>query len=483
MAYTVLVGSKFDIGQDENQESRVEIRFSKNNLTFNEPIVLSTEGEQQAAEPAMVFDEKRGRLWVFYTTARGKVGVGHGGEGFDPDVTFQTWVTYSDTYGDGWSDPVNITELIKPYDATSAWTPPSEICVAANGELLVAYTWIKDGGKFYHGYVVVSESEKGEISYTRQLIVAGGQEGGNGGGEHQIIQLGDGTFLAMVRDYYNVGADTKGRQRIYRSYDGLTWVYQTGISTTNCKAGISLYSAMAFGDSRDVILVTAPTGNDDSDLWRNNLKLWASTDSGNTWQEFPTPIFGDVVTSTGYSDVAALGSGAIMIAAEGSLYKTIGIRHKAIGNFTGESTFAKSWGSVHQTVMSAHERLCRFFDIPSMSFYFNDDNQSLYLNNVGVPLRLTEVQKGLDVTVPTFTLNSDVASVFYVAETMTINQILGSSSRVVIVSTKDVNKVTLADNEGVPIAERIRINKTFGGAMMVLHRTKYGWYADSGLTP
>ena len=483
LAYTVLVGTTFDPGQDENQTSRVEIRYSNNNLFFNAPIVLSTEGEQQAAEPAMVFDAKRGRLWVFYTTARGKVGVGHGGEGFDPNVTFQTWVTYSDTYGDTWKIPQNITPLVKPYDATSAWTPPSEICVAGNGSLLVSYTWIKSGGVFYHGYIVVDEDVDGQLKYSRQLIIAGGRNGSNGGGEHQIIQLGDGSFIAMVRDYYNVGADTKGLQCIYRSQDGLTWVFQTSINTTNCKAALCQYSSMAFGDSRDVLLISAPTGNDDSDLWRNNLHLWASTNSGLTWQEFTTPLFGAVDISTGYSALAPLNNGAFLVAAEGSLYGVINLRHKAIGSFTTESTFARSWGSLPSTQNAGEVSLCQFFDIPNQSLYFNTDRQTLNFNEAGVPLRLTDSPKGLDVNSPTLTLDSNDASTFYITVTTTLNQILGDAARVVIVSTQSAQPVTLVENSGVPIAERIRVNQVIAGKMIVLHRTKYGWYPDSGLAP
>lgn len=483
LAYSVLEGSSQDLGQSSTQTSRIEFRYSNNNLTFSPPVILSNDGEQQASEPAMVFDHKRGRLWLFYTTARGQVGVGHGDVGYDPDVTMQTWFTYSDDYGDSWTTPQNITSLVKPYDATSAWTPPSEICVASNGSLLVPYTWIKSGGMFYHGYIVVDEGVDGQLKYSRQLIVAGGRSGSNGGGEQQIIQLGDGSFIAMVRDYYVVGPDTKGLQCIYRSQDGLNWFFQSSINTTNCKAALCQYSSTAFGDSRDVLLISAPTGNDDSDLWRNNLHLWASTDSGLTWQEFTAPLFGAVDISTGYSSLAPLNNGAFLVAAEGALYGVINLRHKAIGSFTNESTFSKSWGGLPSLQNSAEDSLCQFFDVPNQSIYFNIDRQTLNLNAAGLPLRLTDSPKGLDINSPTLTLDSNQASTFYITVTTTLNQILGDAARVVIVSTQSAQPVTLVENSGVPIAERIRVNQVIAGKMIVLHRTKYGWYPDSGLAP
>ena len=236
----------------------------------------------------------------------------------------------------------------------------------------------------------------------------------------------------------------------------------------------------AFGDSRDVLLLTAPTGNDDSDLWRNNLHLWASTDSGVTWQEFNSPVFGDVNINTGYSAIAALNNGAVLIAAEGSSYGAINFRHKALGAFTGESTFARSWGGLPVVQTAAEGALCQLFDIPTQSLYWNSNKQWLSLNAGGSPLRLTDSQLGVDVNTATTTLNSDTATTFYLTTTMTLNQITGAASRVVLVSTQAAQPITLAENAGVPIAERIRINKTLAGKMIVLWRTKYGWYPDSG---
>ena len=480
LTYVVMTGTRDDIGQNPTQTSRIELRYTNNNLTFSAPVTISTEGEQQASEPSMIWDDRRSRLWIFYTTANGKVGVGHGTTGFDKNKTMQTWMTFSDTYGDTWSTPVNITSKVKPFDSTSAWTPPSEICIAGDGSLLVPYSWIKDGGKFYHGYLLVNEDRNGNIIFNRQLIISGGQSGSNGGGEHQIVQLGDGSFLALVRDYYTENGNTKGKQCIYRSFNGLTWKYQTSINTTNCKAGLTLQAAQAFGDSRDVLLITAPTGNDDSDLYRNNLKLWASTNSGETWQEFPTPLFGEPTISTGYSTITTLANGAVLIAAEGSLYKTIGVRHKALGSFTGESTFAGSWGSLCTVQTAAEGQLCSIFDIPNLSLFWNKDLQTLNFNDGGTSKKLTSVKVGVDKTTPTTSLDSDTGGIFYLTASMTINQITGSGDKVIIVSTQAAQPITLVENSGVPITERVRINKTLAGKMIVLWRTKYGWYSDSG---
>lgn len=273
----VLEGTKFDPGQNAEQTSRIELRYSNNKLTFGSPVILSTEGEQQAAEPSIVFDEKRGRLWVFYTTARGKVGVGHGSVGFSPDKTFQNWVTYSDDYGTSWSTPDNITSRVKPYSATSAWTPPSPICITGDGDLLVPYTTYD--GIFSANYIRVSANSSGSINYERQLIIRGGPEGSDGGGEHQVIQLGDGSLLCMVRDYFDSSGNTIGRQQFFRSWDGVIWVKQSSVDTVNCKAGLCSYSSMVNGDSRSILLMTAPTGSDDSLLARENLKLWYSFDN------------------------------------------------------------------------------------------------------------------------------------------------------------------------------------------------------------
>lgn len=479
LVYTVLVGTSNDIGQSETQTSRIEVRTSNNNLNFSAPTIISTEGEQQASEASIAIDEKRGRIWVFYVTARGKVGVGHGSAGFDPNATFQNWVTYSDTYGATWSTPVNITSMIKPFTASSAWTPPSPICVTGDGDLLVPYTWFTDN-IFNHGYIRVTEDKGGQIKYARQLILHGGKDGGQGGGEHQIIQLGDGSFLAMIRDYFNDAGKTKGRQQFYRSYDGVNWVYQSSVDTTNCKAGMCLYASMASGDSRDTILITAPTGNDDSNLYRNNLKLWASTDNGNTWEKFPGTMFDDATVSTGYSTITPIGSGAFMVLAEGATYKSMNIKHRAIGSFTQQSNFAKSWGRLPVAQIASESTLCQYFDIPQYSLYFNSDRRTLNANIGGVALRLTDSHIEQDVSTAVSTLNSDAATTFYLSATTTIRSITGSASRVLLVSTAAANPVTLTEDSSVDIANRIRVSKSLAGKAMLLHKTKYGWYPDSG---
>lgn len=478
LVYSVLIGTRYDPGQDANQTSRIEIRSSNNNLDFREPVVVSTDGEPQAAEPSFVFDRKRGRLWVFYTTARGKVGVGHGSVGFDPASTFQTWVTYSDTYGSTWSSPQNITTLVKPYSATSAWTPPSSICVTGDGDLLVPYTCYY-GGPFEACYIKVHTKADGTLEYTRHVIRETGFDGNWGGGEHQIIQLGDGSLLCMLRDYYKSGSNTIGRQQFLRSYDGVNWSRQSYLDSSNCKAGMCLYSSIANGDSKDVILVTAPTGNDDSNLYRNNLKLWASTDRGLTWQKFDASVFGSAGVSTGYSAITPLSAGACMVVAEGSQYQTLGVRHFSLGTFSKQSTFARSWGGVQVVQSAAEASLCQYFDIPQYTLYWNTDENALKLNVSGTPVRVTDTNLGVDVTSPSTFLNSSLGSVYYCSVSMTLNEITGNSSKIMIVSTTSSQPVVLQESASIPIERRIRVNKTLSAQAIVLYRTKYGWYASA----
>ncbi|MGC8426698.1 exo-alpha-sialidase [Mixta calida] len=479
LVYVVLEGTKFDPGQNAEQTSRIELRYSNNNLTFGSPVILSTEGEQQAAEPSIVFDEKRGRLWVFYTTARGKVGVGHGSVGFSPDKTFQNWVTYSDDYGTSWSTPDNITSRVKPYSATSAWTPPSPICITGDGDLLVPYTTYD--GIFSANYIRVSANSSGSINYERQLIIRGGPEGSDGGGEHQLIQLGDGSLLCMLRDYFDSSGNTIGRQQFFRSWDGVTWVKQSSVDTVNCKAGLCSYSNMVNGDSRSILLMTAPTGSDDSLLARENLKLWYSFDNAKTWTKLPGALYEPATLPAGYSSVTTLASGSILIVAEGLNLGVLQVKHKAIGALSLSSSFAKSWGALQVTQTAGEAALCQYFDIPNYTTYFNTDTATLNMNSGGTAVQLTDSRKEVDITSATSTLNSDIATTFYLTVSMTLNSITGTARRVVLVSTSSAQPVTLAEDSTVAIGNRIRVSKILSGKVVVLCKTKYGWFADSGL--
>ncbi|HEC0308430.1 TPA: exo-alpha-sialidase [Escherichia coli] len=480
-AYTVLIGSKDDVGQNATQTSRIEIRSSNNNLTFGNPVTISTEGEQQASEPSIGFDKKRGRIWCFYATARGKVGIGHGSEGFDPNTTLQTWMTYSNAFGSGWSTPINITDKIKPANATSAWVPPSELCVTADGDIILPYSWyITSENMFYQGYIRISENSDGTLNYNRQLISRGGPDGSQGTGECQIVQLGDGSLFSMVRDYYNQAGNTKGRQRFYRSYDGVTWNLVSSIDTTNCKAGMGVFSLTASGYPRNAIMVTAPTGNDNSDLYRNNLKMWISGDYGATWIEYPTSIFDEPTVSTGYSAVISLGNGAFMVLAEGSAYGVMNVKHRAIGAFTAGSTYARSYGKLPVVSSSGLAELANRRDIPGYSLYWNNANHTLGINVAGTAVRLSESSDGVDKGAVT-TLNADEASIFYMTSATSLRSITTSQNvnRVMLVITQSSQPLTLVEDSSVAIENRIRTSRTIERAgAITLWRTKFGWYVS-----
>ncbi|MEF4813186.1 hypothetical protein U9725_21015 [Escherichia coli] len=482
LMYTVLVGTSFDPGQDANQTSRIEIRNSNNNLSFDPPIVISTEGEQQAAEPCFAFDHKRGRIWCFYTTARGRVGVGHGSTGFDPNTTFQNWMTYSDNYGTQWTNPVNITTSVKPENATSAWFSPSPLCVTGDGDLLVPYAWILNGGVFYHGYIRVSENADGTFKYNRQLILAGGTEGSNGAGELQITQLGDGSLLALIRDYYNDDTSvTKGRQRVYRSFDSVNWIYQSSIDTTNCKAGMCLYSSMSNGDSRDVLLVTAPTGDNHDYRFRNDLRTWVSTNNGVSWTEFTGTMFDDPGLYTGYSTITPVGSGGFMSITEGqNTFNFLRVKHRAIGAFSGVSNYAKSWGKLPSVIGSQENALCASYDIPQLSLFWNSDSRTLKANIFGSAVQLSTSAVTLTVSTPTTFINSNNAGIYYLSASMTLNEITGNADKVLLVSTTSSQPITLQESTSIPIERRIRVNKTLSAAAIMLYRTSTGWWADRG---
>ena len=482
IAYAVLVGDKQDIGKNATQTSRIEVRSSTNNYSFGSPITISTEGQLQASEPAIVFDKKRGRLWAAYATASGQVGLGYGSVGYSPASTLQTWITYADTYGTTWSTPINITSFIKPYNANSAWVPPSELCVTAEGDLILPYSWyINSEAMYYAGYVRITEDETGSLKYTRHLIARGGPDGSQGTGEHQIVQLGDGSLFCMMRDYYQDSGNTKGRQRFYRSYDGVSWHLVSSIDTSNCKAGMGVFSSTASGLPRNAIMVTAPTGNDNSDLYRNNLKMWISGDYGDTWTEYPTTMFDDVTVSTGYSSVISTGNGAFMVAAEGSSYGVINIKHRAIGAFTGSTVYSRSYGRLPVTSNSELSALAASRDIPQYSLYFNNTNHTLGINVSGTAIRLSESPDGVDKGAVT-TLSADEASIFYMNSTTTLSSITTTQNvnRILLVVTSSHNPLTLSEDSSVPVANRIRTPRTISTAgAITLWRTKYGWYASS----
>lgn len=168
--------------------------------------------------------------------------------------------------------------------------------------------------------------------------------------------------------------------------------------------------------------------------------------------------------------------------AEGLNLGVLQVKHKAIGTLSLSSSFAKSWGALQVTQTAGEAALCQYFDIPNYTTYFNTDTATLNMNSGGTAVQLTDSRKEVDITSATSTLNSDIATTFYLTVSMTLNSITGTARRVVLVSTSSAQPVTLAEDSTVAIGNRIRVSKILSGKVVVLCKTKYGWFADSGLS-
>ena len=252
-----------DPGFGKQEIDLVYKRSTNNGTTWSPMTVLEHPGEfWSAANPATVVDRSNGRLWVFYLRSRPGCSTDTSRPGTDDMQTLARW---SDTGGQAWSEPLDLTAVGRDMNDKSwrASVPGPGGAIQTRKGRLVVPMWKTPFANF-----AIFSDDHGR-TWLRSQFVPGNQ----GGDENQIVELADGRLLMDLRQ--NSGS----HRWLAESTDGgQTWAEpRPGLTVTPVMCAIERFLLKAAGDEQNCILWTGPIAE------RRRLVIRWSNDEGNTF--------------------------------------------------------------------------------------------------------------------------------------------------------------------------------------------------------
>ncbi|QRZ61396.1 S-layer homology domain-containing protein [Rothia sp. ZJ932] len=303
-----------------NPNSIVMRRSIDNGQTWGETTFiakgnLGTDGTQKYgySDPSFVVDHESGKVFAFfvYCKNQGFWGSQYGNDiSKNPNVMAAVVVESSDQ-GVTWSEPRDITSIVKPGngegapavgDIRSTFATSGEGIQLKYGEhkgrLMQQFTGMvkmPDGSEKTRAYTVYSDDHG--VTWKR------GGFAGIGMDENKIVELSDGRIMLNSRDF-----DGSGYRKVIISNDsGETWgetVIDTALPDPKNNASITRMFPDAPEGSADAKKLIFTNSNNNANSARVNLSARVSCDDGETWpsvRQFKDG-FGAYSTATALSD-------------------------------------------------------------------------------------------------------------------------------------------------------------------------------------
>ncbi|HGS5161791.1 TPA: phage tail protein [Vibrio parahaemolyticus] len=316
VAYTAKYGVDIDPGQIHDCKMGIHLKISDDNAqSFLTKKIVDKPSPFQCAESVIYYNHLQKRVYVFYTSFKGKVGWGFSEQGTDEDTSSQVEFVFSDDNGDTWSNPVNITSMVKPDEAYLIFTPPTKIAMNKRGEMMIpiAYTESKNTN-VVETYVYQS----GERWLLGETITK--EDASKTGGEIGFGKYPDGNVFAISRTWED-NDSLEYRTSIHKLYDELNgeWVLKGSFETSDCK---SSWFTIGNNDGFDgfKLLFVAPIGVNGHFESRKNLRCFDAT------SDFSNPIDLGMISPSiqeyaGYSDLLLMANGCMLCLFDGRQWK------------------------------------------------------------------------------------------------------------------------------------------------------------------
>jgi sialidase-1 len=255
-------------------------------------------------DPAILVDEKTGRLWLAALWSHGNRAWVGSGPGMTPEETGQFLIAHSDNDGGSWSALRNITPMVKD----PAW----KLCFNGPG----AGISMKDGTLVFPAQF--RSAEGGETNGKPFSTIIWSKDRGEtwaiGTGaridttEAQVVELDDGSLMLNCRD--NRG----GSRTVMVTKDlGKTWTPHAtdrrALPEPVCMASLLRWDHPQHGK---LFVFSNPAGT----KGRNHMTLKFSKDNAVTWPEKWHALY-DERSSSGYSCIAPAGNDHVGVLYEG----------------------------------------------------------------------------------------------------------------------------------------------------------------------
>ncbi len=272
-------------------------RSEDNGDTWSEIMVLWDDAVNVCGNPAPVVDSETGNIHLLMTWNLGK--------DHEPDIikgssedTRRIFIMHSSDDGKSWSDPEEITSMVKRSDWTWYATGPCHgiqmVSGKHRGRLIVPCDHIESGTNKYYSHIIFSDDNGKNWSIggsTRQDQV----------NECSVAELSGGRLMLNMRNYDR----TRKSRRVALSDDGgMTWgdlFPDTALVEPICQGSLLTYSYS--GSERGRLLFSNPA---DENI-RQNMMLRMSYDEGQTWPVSKVLHPGP----SAYSDIVRMATGDI----------------------------------------------------------------------------------------------------------------------------------------------------------------------------
>ena len=235
-------------------------------------------------DPCILYDSRNNRLWIAALWCHGMPGKRAwtaSGQGLSPDETGQLLLVSSEDGGMTWSEPVNITPMVKDESWHLLLQGPGRGITMSDGTLVFPAQFI-DSERIPNATVVYS------VDAGRTWAI--GNPARRKTTESQVAEYPEGTLMLNMRD------DWGGSRAVSVSRDmGATWSEhpssRSALREPVCMASLIAVRAGDNITGKDLLLFSNP----DSSVKRKDITIKLSLDGGLTW-----PAAHQVVLDEGY---------------------------------------------------------------------------------------------------------------------------------------------------------------------------------------
>jgi sialidase-1 len=231
--------------------------------------------------------------------------------GFDVKQTSQFMIVKSTDDGKTWSEPINLTKLVKKPDWWLLAPAPGHGITLADGTLVFPTQGRDNAGRPFSN--ITYSQDGGKTWKTSNKASA---ESTN---ENMAVQLTDGSIMLNMRAGKNRGdlSANNGREVAVSRDLGTTWAVHPTSSNAlpepTCMASIHRHDFTRKGKKQSMLIFVNPNSKTD----RDHITLKVSFDDGNTW---PTKqwVLLDELKGRGYSCLTSIDDKTIGIVYESS---------------------------------------------------------------------------------------------------------------------------------------------------------------------
>lgn len=490
--YTVKKGKAIDPGQDATPMYLQCAISDDDGETWAKKDLVNKGAGYATSESVLVHSKVDGNLYCFYTSMKGATGWGKSEQGFDENNTSQIEYVFSLDNGKTWSDPVNITEEVKPASAFFCSIAPTQ-CGYMKDKLIIPFYYLKDRNSGITECYITLDANR--IADFGEVVRDEYQDDtpGRSGGEIGFGNFSSGELFAIERAFDDTTKSFRIAQQklLVKDHNTDKWIVKGQFATSDCQASF-IRVGLDYGFDKDYLFVVAPIGITGQLDGRQNMRIFDCSDDFSNPKDLAL-IAVQANIAAEYSSTQLLPTGAFISLWHGrqytiqsSLYtinRKIAGRYLSMPSHTGYKIIDTGSGNYSYDLFDGE--LVKNKKSSGFSEYTN----GTFHNTNSVKVK-TITEKLVE-------LNADEAGMFIFnigSDSSAIGEIKGGYIGMVItlmVTSSAVAVELVREKSGVPPARRVMFSDSVDGnkykmtggtgvrsSVVKLTKTEFGWYLD-----